>query len=119
MNEQTKMMIVDDGLERIITITPVILSFPGGLKLETGKYTLREDNVGLGTIKFDDDMQWEFDGFGDLDTDHLETVADYIKDHYAPLIDESTSPAKEPDQPMLNAAQVNKSSWFNLGGLFS
>jgi hypothetical protein len=55
-------------------ITPV-----SGISYATGQYHLTEGEVGIGTITFDTDDEWSFDGVTDLSDDMISQIAGFIK----------------------------------------
>ena len=115
MIEQTKFSIKGENRLHLITIIPVVISV-GGLRYATGKYNLKEGTVGIGSIEFDDDMQWQFDGFAAFDTDQLESVATFIRKTYG--LSEPVQAKKVVDKAPVNimAANKPKTGWF--GALF-
>ncbi|WP_183557007.1 hypothetical protein [Mucilaginibacter sp. SP1R1] len=67
--------------ERCITIKPVNQTISGGALYVTGVFKLKEGEVGLGDIVFDDNMrEWEYTGFGDLTHVQAAEIARYIQD---------------------------------------
>ncbi|WP_184546378.1 hypothetical protein [Mucilaginibacter sp. FT3.2] len=74
----------EDG-DRIIIITPVNQTIPGGNLYATGVFALSEGEIDLGDIVFDDDMnQWEYSGMGDLTHQQAEEIAGFIKNYQGP-----------------------------------
>ncbi len=68
--------------ERKIIIKPVNLRQPGnGLKI-TGVFSLREGDMDMGDIVFDDNMkQWEYTGIGNLTHREAEQIALFIQNY--------------------------------------
>jgi len=79
MKKAVDLIIDTEHGERIITITPVNLTPADDVHYATGQYDLTEGEVGLGTITFNTNAEWEFDGITDLAEDIIERSAELIK----------------------------------------
>jgi hypothetical protein len=90
MIRPTDFIATTDSGQLRITITPINVSPAENILYATGEYALTEGEVGLGTITFETDTEWTFDGITDLNENIVKRIADFIKqiDHHpAPLVD--------------------------------
>jgi hypothetical protein len=71
MTEPTEYLIDTTDGQRTITIAPINVTPITGTQYATGQYGLTEGVVGVGTLMFNADGTWEFDGITDVlsDTD--------------------------------------------------
>jgi hypothetical protein len=80
MTEPINYTLYKDGEEHTITITPLNQHIPGGDVYITGVFRLKEGEVGMGEIVFDDNMkQWEYTGLGDLSHHEAAEIAGFIQ----------------------------------------
>lgn len=78
MTDAIDFLIQDANGEHSITITPVNVTLASGILYATGEYTLSEGDVGLGTITFNADNEWTFDGITDTSEIDIDHIAEFI-----------------------------------------
>jgi len=64
-----------------VSISPVIETIAENVYYSTGIYNLREGDVGLGEIVFDNDgRDWVYNGMDELSYEQAEELAQYIRE---------------------------------------
>jgi hypothetical protein len=79
MTEPVDFLIDSDQGQRSITITPINITLTSGILYATKQYALTEGEVGIGTITFDANNDWNFDGLTDTNEDDISHIADFIR----------------------------------------
>ena len=75
-----------DDEEHRISITPVTQNIKIGDLYVTGVFRLKEGNLSMGDIVFDDNMnQWEYTGMGDLTHAEAAEIAGFIQANNKPI----------------------------------
>lgn len=84
MTDTVDFLIQDNG-QHSITITPVNITLESGILYATGNYVLSEGNVGVGTITFNENNEWSFDGLTEISEDDINHIVQFImkKDNIA------------------------------------
>lgn len=95
-----------DG-QRSITIDPILITPTPGMTYATGQYDLKEGKVGIGTITFDTNSDWSFDGVTDvLSQQDLEHIAGFIKSKDVAPAGLTESPKSTENQAPLSKQQT-------------
>ncbi|QKJ31140.1 hypothetical protein HQ865_15710 [Mucilaginibacter mali] len=100
MTEPIDFLVNSPDGQRSITIDPILVTPMSGITYATGQYDLKEGNVGIGTLTFNTNNDWSFDGVTDLLSEQdLSRIARFIKskDH---------TPAGLSDSPKAGPAEA-------------
>lgn len=83
MTDTIDFLIDDTNGQHSITITPVNIILNDGILFATGQYALSEGSVGIGTITFNTNREWVFDGITEIGERSIKRIAEFImeKDH--------------------------------------
>jgi hypothetical protein len=106
MTEPIDFLADTEGGQRSITITPVLITPVSGISYVTGQYYLTEGEVGIGTITFDTNSEWSFDGVTDLSDGIISQIAGFIKqlDHTPSGFMEEVTGAEQPKNDIAQEA---------------
>lgn len=95
MTEPIDFLVDSPDGQRSITIDPILITPMSGMAYATGQYDLKEGNVGIGTLTFNTNNDWNFDGVTDLLSEQdLARIARFIKskDHTPAGLSDSPKP---------------------------
>lgn len=107
MTEPIDFLIDSPDGQRSITIDPILITPMPGMTYATGQYDLKEGIVGIGTLTFNTNKDWSFDGVTDvLSQEDLVHIARFIKgkDHTPAGL--SDSPKKVETEAPLSKPQT-------------
>lgn len=85
MVSQTNYTIQTESGEVHLIISPVNAHLPNGDYYSTGVYKLHDGTVGMGDIRFDENMNnWSYNGMDELTYEEAAEVASFIKNYKDP-----------------------------------